>query len=150
MLALQARSCRFKSYHQYLFRDVVQFGRTLDLGSRGRRFEPCHSDCRFKEWLPCSAHNRNTRVQIPYLLYMPDWSNGSDIWFSTRRRRVQLPHRVLYGDSSSVGRMSDCGSEGCEFEPHLSPFKRRLVERMQTRSFQGRNTGSTPVPSITK
>ena len=26
------------------YRNVVQFGRTLDLGSRGRRFESCHSD----------------------------------------------------------------------------------------------------------
>ena len=26
------------------FRNVAQFGRALDLGSRGRRFESCHSD----------------------------------------------------------------------------------------------------------
>ena len=35
--------CRISLTH-YL-RDVAQFGRALLLGSRGRRFESCHSDC---------------------------------------------------------------------------------------------------------
>ena len=44
---LGSRGCRFKSCHsdfETKYRDVVQFGRTLGSGLRGRKFESCHSD----------------------------------------------------------------------------------------------------------
>lgn len=35
--------------------------------------------------------------------------------------RVRIPRSPQYGDCSSIGRVSDCGSEGWRFEPALSP-----------------------------
>ena len=50
--------------------DVVQFGRTLDLGSRGRRFKSCHPDhigVQFS-WQNDGLQNRMSRVRVLLLL----------------------------------------------------------------------------------
>ena len=53
---------------------------------------------------------------------MPDWSNGSDTWFSARRRRVQLPHRVLYGGYGEIGRRSGLWFHREKSRKGSSPF----------------------------
>src|SRR6266702_1755613 len=38
-----------------------------------------------------------------------------------------------HGDRSSIGRALDCGSSGCGFKPHRSPFLFLLAKRLVTR-----------------
>ena len=42
---------------------------------------------------------------------------------------------LFYGDCSSVGRASDCGSDGRGFEPRHSPHFLTLVKRLFGRGF---------------
>lgn len=94
-----------------------------------RRFEPYREhDSRFAEWRRYIMGYCGKTVAWVYIrrLFRPYRSMEGHI-SSKDIIGVRIPMGVqIYGGYSSIGRAMDCGSIGCEFDPHYPPKSQQI------------------------
>ncbi len=133
-------------YRRYIFLMVLfNLGRTLPLRHGSNIQDPYIALCSHRLGMPLHevAHGRMCLAGIPTRCkqYGKSLVAHGILWLQSKRKRLHdflvgserkihlICTRILNGGRSSVGRAPDCGS-GCRgFDPHRSPFVKKVLQR---------------------
>ena len=136
---------------------LFYFRRPLPLGHRGHIQHPYVAQCGHclsmtlhevadrgvgLAWIPARGKQYGKSLVIHCISRLQSkWKRLHDFLVGSERKMRLICTRILDGGRSSVGRAPDCGS-GCRgFDPHRSPFKKKVLKRTFFYFF---NSGAIP------